>query len=95
MISTIRDCFGWLLEYRQGGKGTISSRSTKQQTFPISLSTVLGVLVSGNQSSNTGRLNESYGIGAHNITTRSFTVVNESEVSEVFWNNYSYVAIGY
>lgn len=79
----------------QGGKGTISSRSTKQQTFPISLSTVLGVLVSGNQSSNTGRLNESYAIGAHNITTRAFTVVNESEVSEVFWNNYSYVAIGY
>lgn len=79
----------------QGGKGTISSRSTKQQAFPISLSTVLGVLVSGNQSSDKGRLNESYGIGAHNITTRAFTVVNESEVSEVFWNNYSYVAIGY
>lgn len=52
-------------------------------------------MISGNGTSNGDRLNESYGIGAHDISLTGFTVINNSEVSEVFWNKYSYIALGY
>ncbi len=80
----------------QGGNGAAGSRKNITVNFPVKMSKVLYVGATGVLYSydNTSAYNNAASIGVKSYTTSGMIVQTNSETSDNYWKNFSWIAVG-